>query len=47
MVRTPTGSLPKLRLHRRTGQAVVTLTNPRGTRRAYYFGRPGEGGWVT
>ncbi len=42
MARTPAGSLPKLRLHKRTGQSVVTLTNPRGSRRDYYLGRPGE-----
>lgn len=41
MARTPAGTLPQLRLHRRTGQAVVTLTNPRGSRRDYYLGKPG------
>lgn len=34
--------IPSLRLHRRTQQAVVTLTNPRGTRRDYYLGRFGS-----
>src|SRR5262249_26355587 len=42
MSRTPTGTLPQLRLHRRTAQAVVTLTNPPGGRRDYSLGKPGE-----
>lgn len=42
MARTTAGTLPSLRLHKKTGQAVVTLTNPRGSRRDYYLGKPGE-----
>ncbi len=34
--------IPSLRLHKRTGQAVVTLVNPRGGRRDYYLGRHGS-----
>ena len=41
MARTPAGTLPVLRLHKKTKQAVVTLTNPRGSRRDYYLGKHG------
>ncbi len=40
MARKPAGHLPELLLHKSTGQAYVILTNPRGSRRRYYFGRP-------
>lgn len=42
MTRRPSAQLPSLRLHRPTGQAVVTLANPRGKRRDYYLGRFGS-----
>lgn len=41
MARKPAGHLPELLLHKSAGQAYVILTNPRGSRRRYYFGRPG------
>ena len=44
MPRTRGSAIPCLRLHRRTNQAVVTLMNPRGTRRDYYLGRFGSPG---
>ncbi len=35
-------SVPAYRLHRASGQAVVTLTDPCGTRRDYYLGPHGS-----
>ena len=42
MARTTAGTLSSLRLHKKTGQSVVTLTNSRGSCRDYYLGKPGE-----
>jgi hypothetical protein len=37
MTRYPSDRIPAMRLHRRTGLAVVTLSSPNGTRRDYYL----------
>jgi integrase len=39
MPRTPKGSLPSYRLHKSSGQAVVTLTDPSGERHDVLLGR--------
>src|SRR5262245_29167864 len=39
MPRTPKGSLPSFRLHKSSGQAVVTLTDPSGGRHDVLLGR--------
>src|SRR5262245_49196332 len=42
MPRTPKGSLPTYRLHKSSGQAVVTLTDPCGCRRDRLLGTYGS-----
>ena len=42
MARTPKGSLPTYRLHKSSGQAVVTLTDPSGSRRDVLLGKYGS-----
>lgn len=42
MPRTPNGSLPTYRLHKSSGQAVVTLTDPSGRRRDRLLGPYGS-----
>ncbi|HLQ38387.1 MAG TPA: hypothetical protein VK348_11330 [Planctomycetota bacterium] len=42
MPRTPADTLPSLRLHRSTGQAIVTLSSPNGQRHDYYLGSNGS-----
>jgi integrase len=41
MARTPKGSLPKYRLHRQSGQAIVTLPQKNGRRRDVLLGKWG------
>lgn len=42
MPRTKTGSVPSYRLHKQSGQAVVTLHGPDGKRRDHYLGVHGS-----
>jgi hypothetical protein len=42
MARTPNGSLPSYRLHKSSGQAVVTLADPSGRRRDRLLGPYGS-----